>query len=424
MKFFHVSDLHFGKTLYDVRFVEKDQPYWVEQFLKAVDEHQPDVILISGDIYDRRQPPDEAIELFERLLIGLAEREKTVFVIPGNHDPIVKLSQFNTFLKDKNIFIARDVKKDMEHYEVDGVVFWLMPYVFPLLVADTRVLDDPDIDSYDKAARALINAQDIDTSKCNVILSHQNVVANGKKPVHSESESNVGGLGEVEYTAYDKFDYVALGHIHNGQEIGKDTIRYSGCPMYYDFSEEGREKRVVMVEVNESGKISKDDISYVDVPLLHKIKVIPGTVDEIIEQGRSFADMDDYYILCRVNSKTITSDDRNRLNAVFGSCLLHIEKDDTTEGSEDNSGETKKKKVERANIKKAFEDFYYEKRGETLDGVQRGVIDKILEQQSRNSNSYIAISSSNDDKSKLDAETKELLDYLLAAVDKDEEGKA
>lgn len=421
MRFFHISDLHLGKTLYDARLVEEDQPYWIEQFLKVVDEHQPDVILIAGDIYDRRQPSDDAIVLFERLLSGLAERGKTVFVVPGNHDSNVKLSQFNEFLEEKNIYIAREVKKEMIHYEVGGVVFWLMPYVYPFLVSDTRVLDDPDIDSFDKAVRALIDAQDIDTGKCNVIISHQNVVANGVKPVHSESESYVGGQGEVQHTVYDKFDYVALGHIHNGQTIGRDTIRYSGCPIFYDFSEEGHDKYVIMVDVNDTGSIAKEDISLVDVPLLHKIKVLTGTVDELVEQGRAFTDKNDYYVLCRVNARTISSVDRNKLNTVFGPCLVHIGKDDEAEEPVERSGDNEKKRIKKTNIRAAFEDFYQEKTKDFLDGFQLDVIDKIIEQQSRNSQSYLATSTSSEAKSKLDTETDELLDFLLASIDKSED---
>ena len=420
MRFFHISDIHFGKTLYDVRLVEKDQPYWIEQFLKAVDEHQPDVILIAGDVYDRKQPSDDSMVLFERLLSGLVKRDKTVFIVPGNHDSNIKLSQFGEFLEEKNIFIARGVKKQMEHYEVGGVVFWLMPYIHPMLVADTRVLDNPELDSFDKAARALIDAQDIDTTKCNVIISHQNVVANGVKPVHSDSES-VGGVGEIDFSAYDKFDYVALGHIHNGQRIGRDTVRYSGCPMYYDFSEEGRDKKVIMVEVNESGRISKEDISLIDVPLLHNIKTFTGTVDDLVEKGKAFTDKKDYYVLCNVNARTVSSVDRDKLNAIFGSCLVHISKNDGTDDSKENGSAAGKKMIKKTDIKSAFEDFYLEKTGCSLEGPQPAVLEKMIEQQGRNPQSYIATSQAAEDMRKTDAETDELLDFLLAVIDKDKD---
>ena len=419
MKFFHVSDLHFGKTLYDVQLVDEDQPYWVEQFLKAVDEHQPDAILIAGDIYDRKQPSDEAIKLFEHMISELAARNKKVFVVPGNHDSCVRLSQFNEFLRTKDIYIARDVKKVMNHHEVDGVVFWLMPYVYPLIVSDSSVLDDPSLVSFDQAARALIDAQDIDTTKCNVIISHQNVIANGVKPEHSDSETTRGGLGEIEYTAYDKFDYVALGHIHNGQKVGRGTVRYSGCPLYYDFSEINRDKRVVMVEVNKDGRITDDDISFIEIPLLHTLHIESGSVEDLIKNGRALQDKEKYYVLCNIEDRNITSDDRNRISAVYGSCLVHVTKSEEISASGTASQERRTGLTEKVSIDKAFSDFYYEKTGDFLNGVQESLIKKIIEQQDRNAGSYLSLSGKDGGK-KLEEETDELVKFLVDASEKAE----
>ncbi len=426
MRFFHVSDLHFGKTLYDVQLVDEDQPYWVEQFLKAVDEHQPDAILIAGDIYDRKQPSDEAIKLFEHMISELAARNKIVFVVPGNHDSCVRLSQFNEFLRTKDIYIARDVKREMDHYEVDGVVFWLMPYIYPLIVSDSSVLDDPTIISFDQAARALINVQDIDTSKCNVIISHQNVIANGVRPEHSESESTRGGLGEIEYTAYDKFDYVALGHIHNGQKVGCDTIRYSGCPLYYDFSEINRDKRVVMVEVNKDGRITENDISFIEIPLLHTLHIESGSVEELIKKGKALQDKEKYYVLCNIEDRNITSDDRNRISSVYGSCLVHITKSEECSVSGAAPEERKTGSTKKVTIDEEFSAFFSEKTGDFLNGVQENLIKKIIEQQDRNAGSYLAIPAKDGgktDEKKLEEETEELIKFLVDAAEKAEKNK-
>ena len=419
MKFFHVSDLHFGKTLYDVQLIEEDQPYWVDQFLKAVDKHQPDVILIAGDIYDRKQPSDEAMKLFELMISELAARNKTVFVVPGNHDSCVRLSQFKEFLRTKKIFIARDVKKEMDHYEIDGVVFWLMPYIYPLIVSDSRVLDDPSIISFDQAARALIDVQDIDTSKCNVIISHQNVIANGVKPEHSESETTRGGLGEIEYTAYDKFDYVALGHIHNGQKVGRGTIRYSGCPMYYDFSEINRDKRVVMVEVNKDGRITENDISFIEIPLLHSLHIESGSVEELIKKGMALPDKEKYYVLCNIEDRNITSDGRNRISAVYGSCLVHITKSEESSVSGAAPEERKIGLTKKVTIDEEFSAFYSEKTGGFLNEVQDSLIKKIIEQQDRNAGLYLSLSGKDGGK-KLEEETEELVKFLVDAAEKAE----
>ena len=111
MKFFHVGDLHFGKTLHNVSLVEKDQPYWVEQCIKKVDEYEPDAIVIAGDVYDRRVPSPEAMTLFDHLLTELSRRGKYVFVIPGIGEtnvtsPVISVSPVVFVLMEAFIFLA------------------------------------------------------------------------------------------------------------------------------------------------------------------------------------------------------------------------------------------------------------------------------------------------------------------------------
>ena len=120
MKFFHIADLHFGKMLHNVSLYEHDQPIWIDRFLEAVDRYQPDAVVMSGDIDDRRSPSPEAMRLFDRLLTGLAARGKSVFVIPGNHDSNIRLSHVSGLLRDKRIFIAGEVEKELTHITLSG----------------------------------------------------------------------------------------------------------------------------------------------------------------------------------------------------------------------------------------------------------------------------------------------------------------
>ena len=218
MKFFHIGDLHFGKMLHNMPLTETDQAFWTEQFLHAVDEYQVDAVVIAGDIYDRRVPPQEAMQLFDHLLCSLATRGKYVFVIPGNHDSAVRLSHVSSLLAQSRIYIAGQLQRSLLHVTVPDagtdVTFWLMPYIFPRAVADRSVSDREEISSYDEAARTLLSMQEMDDSACNVLVAHQNVLAHGVRPEHSESETIIGGIGEIDFTAFDAFEYVALGHIH------------------------------------------------------------------------------------------------------------------------------------------------------------------------------------------------------------------
>ena len=443
MRFFHLGDLHFGKMLHNVPLIEEDQPFWVEKFLQAVDKYGPDAVVIAGDVYDRRIPSPEAMRLFDHLLTELARRDKFVFVIPGNHDSSVRLSHVGELLKAHRIFIAGEPRRELLHVTVPcldgapggtrglgetgktgktdassadpgntgGVTFWMMPYIFPKLVSDEKVLGRDDLATYDEAARALLAAQDIDTAVCNVLVAHQNVLANGTPPQHSESETLIGGLGEIDYSAFDSFDYVALGHIHNAQRIGRDTVRYSGCPLYYDFSEIGRDKGLTLVTVN-----SKEDIaiSRVEIPMKHTLLQLAGTLEELLAEGAALDHKEQYYVQCILRDRHVPPRALEQLRDVFGDSLINVKRE-LTEPAAAGSGQkmdaARESGISAMSLQEQFGHFFQEQQNELLDGDQEALVEKILEQQSREGADYVT-----DAKSVPLEDSQELLDFLLDMV--------
>ena len=414
MRFFHVGDLHFGKTLHNVSLVEKDQVYWVEQFIKKVDEYDPDAIVIAGDVYDRRVPSPEAMKLFDYLLTELSKREKYVFVIPGNHDSAVRLAHVNELLISHNIYIVGELQKQLTHITVPGengdTTFWLMPYIFPKIVADEKVLNQPELSTYDEAARALLAAQDIHEEECNILVAHQNVLANGVAPEHSDSETIIGGLGEIDYTAFDAFDYVALGHIHNAQKIGRETVRYAGCPLYYDFSEINRNKALTMVTVN-----SKEDITItqVEIPIMHSLLQKVGTLDELLADGTALDNKDQFYIQCILKDKHVPPRALEQLREVYGDNLVNVKRD-LSEVVASDGAVTYSGNSSALSIEEQFSTFFQEQQNELLDGDQEEIVQRILEQQNRQAGDFIL-----DAKSIPKEDSQELLDYLIDAIMED-----
>lgn len=414
MKFFHVGDLHFGKTLHNVPLIDKDQPYWVEQFINAVDEHNPDAVVIAGDVYDRKIPSPEAMKLFDHLITELSRRNKYVFVIPGNHDSSARLSHVNELLTSHKIYIAGELQKELTHITVPGettdVTFWLMPYIFPKLVSDERVLNQDELSTYDAAARALLEAQSIDRGACNVLIAHQNVLANGIAPEHSGSETIIGGLGEIEYSAFDAFDYVALGHIHNAQKVGRETVRYSGCPLFYDFSELNRNKNLTLVTIGSKEKI---EIQQVDIPLLHKLVQKTGTLEELLSEGSKMENKDQYYIQCVLCDKHVPSRALEQLRDVYGDQLVNVKRGmiDAPSSAAYLPNDTDGQKM---NLEEQFSLFFQSQQNEMLDGDQEGLVKMILEQQTRHSGDYIL-----DGKPVPEKDSQELLDFLFRATMED-----
>lgn len=309
MKFIHVSDLHFGKNLFGYSMVEQgDQKYWADRFLELVDRENPDAVLISGDVYDRGVPPKDAVELLDWFITSLANKNITVMMISGNHDSGTRLSFGSELFRNRNIYIAGEIEKEIKHVTLNdkhgSVTFWLVPYLFPAAVQ--VALNDKNIVGYDAAMRALLSKQEIDYSKRNVILSHQTVLNKGIAPETDGSETAIGGVGEIEVNAYEGFDYVALGHIHAAQKVKEEYIRYSGSPLCYHFGELRKSRKgPVIVELGKKGEFS---FRIEELPVLHPLREIKGLFSEILKNESSNTHRDEYI-------RVVITDDRVPMDA-------------------------------------------------------------------------------------------------------------
>ena len=287
MRFLHLADLHLGKSLHGISLLESgDQADWVRRFLELSGELRPDAVLIAGDVYDRSAPSGDAVELLSELLSGLAQQGIPVLLTAGNHDSGQRLGFLKELLGKEGIHIAGTLPKGgklpcVTLRDAWGPVhFWLMPYVFPALVA--QALEDESIRDYDTAVRRLLQVQDIDFSERNVLIAHQNVTANGVECERGGSETMVGGLGEVDVSAFDGLTYVALGHIHAAYPVGRESVRYAGSPLCYHFNEiKQPAKGPVLVELGAPGEEPR--ISRLSIPALHPLREARGGWEELRE---------------------------------------------------------------------------------------------------------------------------------------------
>ena len=294
MKIIHIADLHLGKSVHGVSMLENgDQGYWVDRFLELADEERPDAVLIAGDVYDRSAPSGDAVTLLSRFLTGLSGMEIPVMMVAGNHDSVQRLSFVKSLLARQGIYISGALTGDKEithvtlHDEYGEVVFWLMPYVFPALAAEAlRKIDDSFSDSVkdsESAVRALLQRQPVDYKVRNVLIAHQNVTAGGVSPEQGGSETMVGGVGQIDYTVFDGFDYVALGHIHAAYPVGRNSVRYAGSPLCYHFNETRQKaKGPVILELSEKG--SPVQIETKIISPLHPMREIRGAYEEIVRE--------------------------------------------------------------------------------------------------------------------------------------------
>ena len=280
MKLIHLSDLHIGKRVNEFPMIE-DQKYILIRILNIIDEVKPDGILIAGDVYDKSVPSAEAVGVLDDFIYRLSERKIPVFIISGNHDSAERLA-FNSRLIDlAGIHISPAYNGKIEPYKLADdfgeVNLYMLPFVKPSAVRS--VFQNEEISSYDDAVRVAIKKMEIDPDSRNVLVAHQFVT--GAERSDSEEQS-VGGLDNVDASAFDGFDYVALGHIHGPQNIGSKRIRYCGTPLKYSFSEAGHKKSVTVVELKGKGELEVSEI-----PLIpkHDMVEIRGTYEKLTFQG-------------------------------------------------------------------------------------------------------------------------------------------
>ena len=254
MKLIHLSDLHLGKRVNEFSMLE-EQANAISQIIDIVKTEKPDGVIIAGDVYDKSQPPAEAVRLFDMLLFELSRQNTQVFVISGNHDSAERIAFGGRIMNSSGVHLSPVFNGSVEPVtltdEFGEADIFMLPFVKPSHVR--RFFEDEEINSYTDAVRCAIEHMEINPNRRNVLVTHQFVT--GAQTCESE-EISVGGTDNVDASVFEPFDYVALGHIHGAQSVSRDTIRYSGTPLKYSFSEIKHQKSATIVELGSKGDIS------------------------------------------------------------------------------------------------------------------------------------------------------------------------
>ena len=280
MKFGHIGDLHIGKRVHDFSMLE-DQRYILDQMMKIFEEQKVDGVLIAGDVYDKTVPSAEAVQLFDEFITGLAKAEIPVYMISGNHDSAERLSFGAKLFESSDIYISQvydgEMKRIVLKDQYGPISVYLLPFLKPAAVR--HALQRDDINTYEEGVMAALQECEIDRTQRNVLVAHQFVTGADR----SDSEETwVGGLDNVSAEVFKDFDYVALGHIHRAQRIGKRQCYYSGTPLKYSVSEASHEKSFQIVELGEKGQ--EPLVRKKQLKPLRELCVLRGTLQEVLEQ--------------------------------------------------------------------------------------------------------------------------------------------
>lgn len=318
MKILHTSDLHIGKYIgtYDLK---EDTEYVLNQVVDTAIRERVKVVLISGDIFDRPNPSEEAIKMYVSFLKGLLDKNIKVIAISGNHDSGIRLSAYKDIL-GKGYFVEGEFNSPMRKVSLNDeygpVNFYMLPFFTPFIVKSNLKLEKG-LENYDLAMDEIIKRENIDTSQRNIILAHQFVAGfkfGGSEEDFSYSngdEKNVAGVGIISLDKFQNFDYVALGHIHKPQKISRETIRYSGSLLKYKTSEiDGPDKSVVIIDLKEKGNI---EVKLDPIKPLHPFVKIEGLLSELTNTNQNEND----YVYLIVDDDKTPIEAKNKLTPYY-----------------------------------------------------------------------------------------------------------
>lgn len=318
MKILHTSDLHIGKYIgtYDLK---EDTEYVLNQVVDTAIRERVEVVLISGDVFDRPNPSEEAIKMYVSFLKALLDKNIKVITISGNHDSGIRLSAYKDIL-GKGYFVEGEFNSPMRKVSLNDeygpVNFYMLPFFTPFIVKSNLKLEKG-LENYDLAMDEIIKREDIDTSQRNIILAHQFVAGfkfGGSEEDFSYSngdEKNVAGVGIISLDKFQNFDYVALGHIHKPQKISRETIRYSGSLLKYKTSEiDGPDKSVVIIDLKEKGNI---EVKLDPIKPLHPFVKIEGLLSELTNTNPNEND----YVYLIVDDDKTPIEAKNKLTPYY-----------------------------------------------------------------------------------------------------------
>ena len=401
MKFLHLADLHIGKRVCEHNMLD-EQVYILREILGIVCEEHPDAVLIAGDVYDKSVPSAEAVAVLDDFLVKLSATGTKVFVLSGNHDSAERIAFGGRLMKGMGVYMSPVYNGEFAPVtlkdEMGEVDLWMLPFVRP---ADVRAHLESDEDrdavtDYTSAMRMAIAQMKFTGGRRNVLVAHQFVTGAER----SESEENVGGLDNVDASVFEKFDYVALGHIHKPQNVMKDVggtvrARYSGTPLKYSLSEATHAKSVTVVELGAAvnagdlfaGNGMRAALQVREVPLkpLHDVREIRGTFAELVSpefrtaQVAAGNKLDDF-VYVKLTDENDVPDAAQKLRGIYPNLMMLDYDNERTRNQQIAVGV---EAVEKKSPMQLFGEFFEEMtrremNPEELEFVQ-GVVDGIWE---------------------------------------------
>lgn len=374
MKIFHTADWHLGKLVQGV-YMTEDQEYVLEHFIHDIEQDQPDVVIVAGDLYDRAVPPTEAVQLLDRILVKLVmEMGIPVVAVAGNHDSPSRLEFGSSLMRAAGLHIAGEMNDPCETVvlsdEHGEVHFHLVPYAEPGKVR--HVLQDEEIRTHDDAMRKITEQirSSMNPQARHVLVGHAFVTPTGEPECNtsdSERPLAIGGAEHVSAKHFTGFHYTALGHLHQAHHVADENIRYAGSPLKYSISEENHRKGYLVVELDAEGKATVEKRELIPRRDMRRVE---GYIADIERQ-----EINEDYVFVRLLDEAAVLSPMERIRTVYPNAM-HVERKLSVI---ENHGEEKtnesRAKMDDLSL---FRAFYKEVRGKDLSEDTEQLFMKVL----------------------------------------------
>lgn len=384
MRFLHLADLHLGKIVNGFNLTD-DQRFALQGILRIAREEEVDAVVLAGDLYDKSMPSAEAVSLFDWFMTALADAEIPCLAVSGNHDSSERVAYAGTLLLRQGIYlspvydgvIARHTFED----EYGPITFWLLPFVKPIDVRRAYPDRADEIgQDYTAAVRVALEPCDTTDVSRNVLVAHQFVTYAKTEPELGGSELSIGGLDNVDGRIFDQFDYVALGHIHQPQKVGRNTMRYAGSLLKYSYSEAKRQKSVVLVDMGPKGRV---ETKLIPIAPLHDLREIRGSLEcltspETLEQASAQGCKADDYVHAVLTDDAPGINDLQRLRAAYPNLMGYDYECLRAHSSTDDDDSRIAEEMQALSPDQLFDRFFKHMNGTELSSSQEEILQDVL----------------------------------------------
>ena len=259
MRVLHTSDWHLGHTLRGEVSREHEHAVFLAWLLETCAHERADALLITGDVFDSATPPASAERMWFEFLAAArrASPAMDIIAIAGNHDSPARLGAASAVLRELNVHVIGGLPRTSEGaIDLDRVLIPIgggrglvaaVPFLRPVDLP-------PDVTDPLEAiyAEVLAGARARRVAGQALIVTGHLYVAGADAAYLSERRVSIGGVESAPLRLFPpEIDYVALGHIHRGQRVGRETIRYAGAPISLALDEVGYRHQIVALELGE-----------------------------------------------------------------------------------------------------------------------------------------------------------------------------